>query len=274
MIVNCKQCDTPRTVTRDRGTVCRTCAIKNRRDELNPRGLPHKIQLDKNGKKVSMYLRTCKCGDENWVGYIPNENQECRKCSAKKLGYAMSQNNIKPDDEKISYEHECTGCGKVRHLKSNPDKRKTTLCVDCSRKQIRVVDEKRYFTTCPDCPEDIATRQISQSSFSQYGANNRCRSCSAKAKPKTYRKTAIRKRSISKSTSVPKEALDKVREINKKHRESEASRSKVIVQNKSEDDMIAEFLKKSKPSIVIDDTVPIPHFICGDGLGSGTSILG
>jgi len=277
MIVECPQCSTPREVTRDRGTVCRTCAIQNRRDALNARDVPHKIHTDENGKKVSMYLRVCKCGDENWVGYIPKENQECRKCSASKLGYAMSQNNRKPDDEKKRYEHKCTGCGTVRYLSSNPDKRKTTLCVDCSRKQIRVTDKKRYFTTCPDCPPETATRQISQSSFSQYGANVRCRSCAGKAKPKVYRKSpmqiAKQSRSLSKNSSIPKEALDKVRDINRKHREAQKPNVKLITQTKSEDDMIKEFLKRNKPSVVIDKNEPMPHFVVG-GLGSGTSVLG
>jgi len=277
MIVECPQCSTQREVTRDRGTVCRTCAIQNRRDALNTRGLPHKIHTDKDGKKVSMYLRVCKCGDENWVGYIPKENQECRKCSASKLGYAMSQNNRKPDDEKKTYEHNCTGCGKVRHLNSNPDKRKTTLCIDCSRGTKKVTDKKRYFATCPDCPPETATREISQSSFSQYGSDTRCRSCAVKAKPKVYRKSAMQtvkqSRSLSKNSSVPKEALAKVREINRQHREAQKGRPKLITQTKSEEDMVKEFLKKNKPSVVIDKNEPIPHFVIG-GLGSGTSVLG
>ncbi len=242
MKVPCPQCGTIRELNRDRGALCRKCAIANRRAELNPRGLDHKIVKNKGGRSVSMYLRVCSCGDKKWVGYIPREGQECQKCSSSKLGYAMSQNNIKED--------------LIRH-----------------------------FRICPHCPEDDNTIQVQREAL---GGIRPCRKhkyvdnpealkvkeakrvATKKANAKPYKKKP-RKKAVKKAVS--KKAIEKARQMNREHKASLKVVPKPIPQRLTDEQMVAKFLKKNKPSVVVNNNIPIPHMFSGN-IGSGTSVMG
>ena len=254
MKVKCpnEKCGAIRDLVRDRGALCRMCSAAERRDKLNVRNLEHRIHINKDGKHISQYLRVCKCGSSKWVGYYPKENQECRQCSASANGYAMSQNNIKRDEDKTLYKHVCSNkdCGAVRWMKSNPASRKTHLCKTCSstrngtanKDKVRV--KKKYEATCPVCKD---TREISQTAFSRYGSDTACKKHVVRRKPADPKKKKVYKKSVKK---VSKEAIDKAIEINRKHREAQKPIKTKPKQILTEDEMIAKWLRKNKVTVV------------------------
>ena len=273
MLVKCPGCPTVRELTRDRGTLCRTCAIKKRRESINVDNLPHRIYHDPKGKPMSQYLRTCTCGDKKWVNYVPTKDTQCRHCSAKANGYAMSKNNIKDKENHTIYEHICSDCGKIRWLKSNPETRKTTLCGDCSRsatgKANAKIKPKLFVRKCiiEGC-DDI---QMVASKLNATG--KMCKSCRSKLPKK--KKTTYPKNRKSKKGPVSQQAIERARKINAEHREDLAEAAKVISvpkQKLTDKEMTELFLETNTPSVV-DDRIGVPHFIVG-GLGSGTSVLG
>lgn len=245
------KCDTVRDLVRDRGTLCRMCSASERREALNVRNLDHRIHIDKDGKHISQYKRVCKCGDSKWVGYYPEENQECRQCSASKAGYAMSQNNIKRTEDKTLYKHVCSNkdCGSVRWMKSNPESRKTTLCKTCSstkngsanKDKKRVL--KKYEATCPVCHE---TRDISQTAYSRYGTNTACkkhvvRRVKVEGKKKVYKKS---------EKTISKADIEKAREANRLHRDAQKPKVVKPKQMLTEDEMMTRWLRKNKVTVI------------------------
>ena len=185
-------------------------------------------RVTKNGKRITQYLRicsTCKT-DEKWVGYLPPEGTECKICSSRKLGYAMSQRNWKEPHEKKLYKHVCIKCGSVRELKSDPVYNKTNLCGDCSRKATGKANA------------------VHLSESTRLGKPNKV--------------VKLKKPKIKKVVS--KQAIDRARELNRLHREDyiEIGKKMAVKDTTHDADMIAKFLSNHTPSVV-DACTEIPY---------------
>lgn len=220
------------------------------------------------------YKRVCsECNDIATVGYKPKPGIMCRQCRGKKQAKEMQGKNTKQEHERIRYYYFCMKCSDVR---ISVAKRKCNLCLNCSRKYARKEKEpyiyfdfkemkmkipKRYFVICPDCPSEIATREVSKSMFSHRGLYVRCKECAIKAKPKTYVKTkeqAIKetrvKHRVSKKAS--KEAIEREIEKNREHKsnlKNEKKKSTTPEQKLTDKEMIDLWLSKNKAVIVPDN---------------------
>jgi len=244
MKVECPACHEMREVNwkPKKGTTCTSC--RNQSKRKNPIGTRTK------------YKRVCKCGDVAMVGYKPKGDEMCKLCRGRLQAAAMTGKNTKREADKIRYTHFCQLCPSIR---VTVDKRKSNLCLDCSRKHARrkkvkiVFDfnsmkmigrpDKVYHSICPSC--DVK-REISQANFSLHGANTKCRSCATKSRVKTYRKPKKSEKKVSKA------AIEKQREINKNHRESVKAKEAKPNQELSNDDMMAIYLSKKKITVVPD----------------------
>lgn len=252
MKVKCNQCHKPRELkNKPRNNICKKCSSENKR--VNPVG----------GR--TKYKRVCECGDIAMVGYKPEGHEKCRSCASRDTAYISIHARWAEDRKKTRYIYFCSMCPSVRIMNS---KRKSCLCNDCSKAhskrkkdyiyfdfvEMKIMNKikakKRYFTVCPDCPQDtVVAREITQSSFSQYGGNTRCRSCSGKARVKTMTGTKSTK-TKTKSLGVSKAAIEKIRDINKAHRKAQKPRKVKPKQTLTEDEMKAKWLLKNKPTII------------------------
>jgi len=236
-----------------------------RREKLNTANCETRPKFI-SGRIMHEYKRICACGDEKWVTYIPKPGAECRKCSSKKSGYKMSQNNRKEESEKVRYKRKCIECGKIDILTADPSKyRRTSLCGFCSssergkanrKNQVKTIKpRKRYFAYCDVC-DDV--RETSQSQFSQYGYNNNCRKHAKRNKTNKKSDMQIakeaRSKPNSKSKKVSKIAIEKIQKINREHKKAVENitkkKPKIIKQKKTDDEMMAAFLKTNKPTII------------------------
>jgi len=120
-----------------------------------------------------------------------------------------------------------------------------------------------YWAFCEECSKEGIVDPMRKVSSKTRSGKQLCRKHSLAARPKTVKKPKPR--------AVSKEAIAKVRSINKQHRDEVAKLPKRIKQKLSNDDMISLWLKHKKPS-VIDICEGIPHAIVS-GLGSRTSVM-
>jgi len=212
------------------------------------------------------YTRVCiGCGDTATVGYRPKGTEMCRLCRGREQAKDMCGKNVKQEHEKKRYTHFCMMCPSVRVA---VDGRKSNLCQSCSRKnarktvpyiyfdfeEMKMKVPKRYFAICPDCPEEIATREVTQSMFSQRGTIVRCRKCAAKAKVGAkYKKTSTQviKQARPKPKKVSKEAIEKEIAKNREHKIAQAT-PKLITQTLSDDDMMSAWLSDNEVKLVGD----------------------
>ena len=275
MTTICERCDEPREVTRIRKETkyCQTCRMAIRREALNVAGWESRPTAV-NGRKMHEYKRVCSCGDEKWVKYIPEPGAQCMKCSSSKLGYAMSQNNIKEESEKVRYKRVCSNpeCRKVDYITANPEKyRKTSLCGKCSssargklnkggskKKDKKVIKVKkikvpiRHFRVCPDCEPEVACVEVSSVARSgiRYCIKHKKQ---PSGKDRKQSKPYVKK-IPSKTKEVSEAAIERVRKINKEHREAVSNhiikKPKLITQTKTDDEMMAEFLKTNQPTVI------------------------
>jgi len=276
MLVKCPNCPTIRELTKDRGNICRPCAAQKRRDELNTHNFQHRIHTDPKGKTCSQYLRVCPCGDKKWVSYMPDLDTECQKCASSRLGKIMAKNNIKPESEKVRYEHTCSDCGKHRWLLVSPESRKTTLCGTCSAittgkankgKERKVRVPIRRFRICMECGDTKEVKTVSsakaklcrkcsleQIDYSARSAKSAAtRVVTQKIKPKKPRKIYAKK--------VSEQTIKAEKKRNQEHKAAvqEAKKNvKIPKQKLSDDDMISKFLETHQPSVQMD-TGPMPY---------------
>ena len=261
MKVICPSCHETREVKwkPKKGTVCLSCRKKSR--QINPVG------------ERTKYTRICKCGDVATVGYKPKGTEMCRQCRGKIQAKDMCGKNVKREEDKKRYTHICAMCPSVR---VTVDKRKSNLCLDCSRKharrkkpyihfdfkEMKIKTPKRYFSYCTGCD---AIREVSQSQFSQYGYNTNCRK---HQKRTTYKKSInqVVKQSKSKDKKVSKEAIEKQIQINREHKEAQKTRESIPVAKLSEDEMTAIWLSKHSVTVV-QDTVRLSDL--GVGMKTG-----
>ncbi len=271
--VNCERCNEPREVTRIRPDTkyCKPCASLIRREKLNVRNLKWKMVVDKHGKSSAYYLRVCGCGNEKWVSYYPKEGAECCSCAASKVGYTMSQNNIRPKEELKRYERICTGCGATSYLTSDPKKyRSTSLCGDCSRKEIGKANAKPKLFVRHCVSEGCDDIEMVSSKANSVG--KMCKSCRSKLPKKKKANYPKNRKSVKVKNVVSKQAIDRARAINKEHRENAVKATPKKRNPLSEKDMVAKFLKTNKPSVV-DDSTEIPHFVGKAGFSHNNSSI-
>jgi len=245
-----------------------------RREELNVAGWETRPAIVK-GRKIHEYKRVCSCGDEKWVKYIPEPGARCRKCSSAELGYKMSQNNRKSEDEKIKYKRVCLNpkCRRVDYLTANPENyRKTSLCGFCSSsargkankggskkkqkdKEMKKIKKPkaRHFRVCPDCEPESACVEVS--SAARAGVKY-CRKHKRQPSGRDRKSSKPYVKKIpSKTKEISEDAINRVRDINREHRkavENHATRGKpkLITQTKTDAEMMAEFLVNNKPTII------------------------
>ncbi len=262
MLVTCERCGDNREVVRYSSPLCRECATKVRIEKNNPNGFKYRSAVGSTGRPKTEYLRVCACGDASWIGFRPELDAECRPCSQKKNGYRLSQSNRKPESEKMTYEHVCSGkgsCGKVRILKTSHKYRKTTYCGDCARRRVwqREENDVRYFRICPECPEDKATVQVSSS---KNAGIKTCREHTVKPSGKARKKVTTYKTHRKKTVSDAMIQLERKR--NKEHREEvERIKTEPVVQKLTDAEMMKIFLRSNKPSVRASNNEKIPHFV-------------
>ncbi len=264
MTTICEGCKKPREVTRIRPDTkyCRTCRMAIRREELNTAKCETR-PVFVNGRIMHEYRRICACGDEKWVRYIPKPGAECRKCSSSKLGKAMAEGNRKKESEKIRYKRTCLDCGKVDMLTANPaNYRKTSLCGYCSSKARGKANRKhpvkkikipiRHFRVCPDCEPEVACVEVSSAK------NSGVKYCIKHKKQPSGKDRKQSKPYVKKIPSKTKEvsnvAINRAREMNRQHREAvdniTKKKPKLITQTKTDDEMMAEFLKDNTVTVI------------------------
>ena len=219
--------------------------------------------INDKGIKRWRYVRTCSCGETVVTTYKPKEDTPCKKCSDKQLGKKMSEGNRK--EIHVVYTYFCPTCPSVRAFRV---RRKTPYCADCSRKKfarIRTDKESRvktpsrtFIRICPECEEGNNTIYVA----SALNAGVKPCRIHKKVPVGTDRKQVSSYKSRKpKANSVSNEAIEKQRELSRKHRAFADGKPKEVVQRRTDEEMMKEFMKNSKPSVM--DTVKIiPHY-CG-----------
>jgi hypothetical protein len=252
----CPQCGEPKVYkipirNRNLTTLCRKCAGANRRTS--------------NGYRTKYTRECCVCGDIAEVTYIPKEYAKCPKCANKDAISKMIETK-KLNHKYVRYWYFCRYCSSVR---ASEVKRKTSLCSDCnrrlgSRKKITYdiewdYETMRYYRICRIC-EDV--KQVNQASLGGIKTCNKCKHLGYDMKEKENKRLASLKDTVSKrppkkkqsKVQMSKKEIERLREINRKHREAVAKQEKLdVARSKSEEDMIAEYLAKNKPKVL--DTI-------------------
>lgn len=236
----CKQCGGSREVVRidnrNKNSVCRTCAGLNSR---------------------KTYYRICEvCGDKKQVPTRHLARSKlCKTCSSKKLGYEMSQGNIKEETEKKRYEITCSNCNETRSMLSGMKHRKTDLCTACSKKINTRAKPKLFVRTCETCgdTEMVSSKKNSEAKL--------CKSCRSKLPKKN--KTVYPKR--RKSNEVSKQAIQRARIINKEHREAQYQIPTKAPQKLSYEDMMSEYLVDNEVTVIEAVDIFIGHTMHGSG---------
>ena len=112
-----------------------------------------------------------------------------------------------------------------------------------------------FVRTCPECEPEAAEQYVKRKKDSGV---------------KPCRLHHIPKRKIpkpSKKNEISELAIAKARQKYKEHREA-VHNKEIIPVGLSNEDMIASFMKKNKPSVVIANE-PMPHIVPSGGLGLG-----
>jgi len=243
-----------------------------RREELNVAGWESRPVVGSK-RKMHEYKRICSCGDEKWIKWIAEPGAKCLKCSSRELAYKMGVNNVKEESEKVTYKRVCSNpeCKKVDYLSSNPAKyRKTLLCGECSlnvrgksnkgkskKKKVEPVKmikvPVRHFRVCPECEPEVACIEVSSAKNAgmKYCVKHKKQ---PSGKDRKQSKPYVKK-IPSKTKEVSDAAIERVRKINKEHREAVKNhvvrKPKLITQTKTDDQMMKEFLSKNKPTVIV-----------------------
>jgi len=240
MLVKCPDCNKSRELERKRGSgICRPCSLANRK------------------ARSKKYFRVCTmCGDSKQVASLGDQSVKlCFDC----------YNKNRPKKETFPIVSVCIDCGVERKTRTS----KATRCVSCAAKNrikripmpkhIPKKKEKTMFVrTCPECEPEAAEQYVKRKKDSGV---------------KPCRLHHIPKRKIpkpSKKKEISELAIAKAREVNKVHREAQVTK-KTIPVGSSNEDMIAKFLKKQQPSVLIINE-PMPHILPSSGLCASSKI--
>jgi len=231
------------------------------------------VTINEDGKRIYKYLRVCKCGNESWVGYKPKEGTPCRRCSASELGYKMSQNNIKIEADKTKYKHICIDCNAVRWLTRKVFNGIQGRCGKCSRSFIGrsnrtegdvSLPAKELYRVCQDCGDRKLVNNIAGTKA------KRCMVCAKKnmdrakitkamvatvkrtSKPVVVKKKKVVKKKVVKPPVMTEANLERVREMNRRHKIAVKDKPKKIVHRLTDEEMIAKFLETNE--VTVGDT--------------------
>jgi len=135
-------------------------------------------------------------------------------------------------------------------------------------KRVMRVPKMRYFAYCEICEEyrEVQSKRVS--------GNVRCvkhrvldhKSITEK-RLKTLKLNSKENNPKKKSRHISKEAIEKARELNRKHREAvKESKPVLVTRTKTEEELIAEFLAKNKVTVIptAEDTQGLPVNIKGE----------
>ena len=181
-----------------------------------------------------MKIRICvDCGDRKEVVRIQKGIQRCKPCSliarTKSIG---------------GYDRVCVDCGDSKWFRYPP---RTDICLACVMKKRK----KSHVRVCIDCGDE---RQVASLAGT---INKRCRECEGierkklnsstkEVKPRKAKVTKPRVR--KKSKHVSKQAIERVRAINKEHRAANKAKKEVKPMNDPDKDrmMIESFYENNK----------------------------
>ena len=234
MQIECKVCHTfreikyPKRFHKEGQSTCTECAIEARKGD---------------------FWRVCEeCGDRKKV-MTKNLTKAklCKKCSAKKLGKAMAENNrIYPKGtwKPKTYTVVCPTCHETREITRNPKFNKTNNCITCA-KTLSGLARRGKVRKKPE----FKIKKV--------------------AEPKLCKKKKVVAKKIKKinhtQRKVSKEAIEKQIKINREHKKAVQEQKSIPKPKLTEEEMIQQFLKHHKPS-VLADTSPIEHITPSSGL--------
>ena len=206
------------------------------------------------------HKRVCSCGDVKWVKYPPRKDTQCAACSRLESIERVLKDRKDNPKELVRYTRVCPDCGDVRDdLTYKPFK--GSFCNKCSKKQknkasvtkvdiVATVDSPLRTSIVLDNGRTkylwlriCSVEKCRDAKYITYVPRGGvlCGSC-ATLKKAALKKAASKKLPVKKpKKSISKEAIVKIREINRKHKEE--SVKKVIPQTLSDAEMIKAFEK-------------------------------
>jgi ribosomal protein S27E len=159
----------------------------------------------------------------------------------------------------------CHKCAQAIVDKRTPKKEHFRICIDCGDKKkvanktaaevlrcrkcndIHRRESTVYIRVCIDCGNEKEVNSLAHTK------SKRCNSCAVKKrhadnpKPKKVKKVKAKR----KPSYLSKKAIEKIRLENKKFREeaAKAAQQEVVVQRKTDEEMIAEFLRRKNATV-------------------------
>jgi hypothetical protein len=195
----------------------------------------------KEKKMRKLKVRVCaNCGDKKEVVYYPTGKELCKSCAYDKFARETILKRYE-NHVHVKYTYICHSCDSVREFRT---KRKSNFCTKCSRVWRYKKKHKIYF--------DFDTMSIIN--------------LSPKPKPKPIKMDIKRGKGRPKidnkriGNQPSKQAIERAKEMNRKHKEALKEKPKIVKQTVSEEELIAMFLLTNSPSVVVKNE-PIPHAI-------------
>lgn len=301
MTTICGQCHKPREVKRKpkAGSVCRPCKhlndigkptkpnriqayriCKTCDDKLKIAGTTDKIDIecmDCYKKQAEDRVRVCvDCGDVKQVESLRDmKSLRCFPCNRIFLG--KERKGKQTTAPRIRYYYFCSKCPTISIAKA---KRNSTMCQDCARRNPRKLNPKIFLDlntmeTIRIESEVILLRQLKKMKPKRIRVAREKKVRVAKTiKPKKIKRVKARKKPTQNEIMNSSQFIDKQREANKQHKEDLVKQKEIVMipQRLSDEDMIAKFLKRNKPSVV-DTITKIPHLIGISAYASNSSCL-
>ena len=228
-------------------------------------------------KEASGFKRTCiDCGDTKEVDNKRDARAErCKTCSAKEV--AKNRIGTKSKVPKKVYWYFCGNCPTVQVKRTQQGGR---FCQTCNRKQprrknrlpeiyydlteMKMIVPIRHVRICPHCPSNSNTKFVQTAKLGgikpcakhKYVDNpealaekeaKRVATRNANGVKKVYKKTKTQRK---KEKKVSKEAIEKQIQMNRDHKKAVKEKEKKVVSQKTDKQMMAEFLKKNKVTII------------------------
>jgi len=275
--VVCKNCKTIPKRSEPLYRVCKVCGdkkqVKSKKEASKT--LCRKCYLN---QKVQERTRICiDCGDVKVLATSSDAQAlRCKKCSSKHI--AKLRKGKATSVPKVIYYYFCTDCADIKISKARV---RRTRCGKCSRKAkrlhatrlpyfdfktmkiVNVPDPEAFIRTCQYCGDKKVMKQKSQAGLKA------CKACSNKNKDlkaiEAKRQDTLKSKGIKigrkkinkpkkSSKTISKEAIERARQINAEHREAQKNKVEIPKAKMSEEEMINNFLKHNKPSVIADDT--------------------
>jgi Zn finger protein HypA/HybF involved in hydrogenase expression len=207
------------------------------------------------------YLRVCYvCGDAKAVKHRPKKDTMCKACALKVRDKPMTSHRWDGVAKKRYY-YFCPTCDNVSIAIYGG--RKSHYCSTCNRRYNRVpplqgyydldlgkyiITQQPYFTrVCSECGDIRRVRNKQESEAKLCGACSRSKNGRV-GKRKPSNKPKPKPRTTKAKSKMSPERIAAIREQNRKHREEMARLEKQpVVQTKTDEEMIEEWLKHNQP---------------------------